>query len=236
MRIAIDIILVAIMLWCIYSGIRRGMINTLITIIAIIASLLVGSIVSSSFSSQLIPAFEPFVSGIADAQESTVMANIGYADSSMSLADLAAQEPEIIYNYSKALYQEMGVYEKSASAMAEEVPELAASKNLGVEEAAVEVFCQDLLYVLGTLLISLLVIIIFSAFMNLTNLSFHLPNMPRVEKNGGLIFGIVEGMLLCILFCWFLSFFGLVIGKDTLTSSYLARFFLSFGFVSSILL
>ena len=37
----------------------------------------------------------------------------------------------------------------------------------------------------------------------------------------------------CVLLCWILSFLGLVIGKKTLDGTTLARFFLTFRFITN---
>ena len=52
----------------------------------------------------------------------------------------------------------------------------------------------------------------------------------------GAALGFVKGLLYCILLSWLLSFFGLIIGKDTLIHTTLARFFLSFRFLTGGLL
>ena len=46
----------------------------------------------------------------------------------------------------------------------------------------------------------------------------------------------MKGFLYCVLLCWLLSFLGLIIGKDTLENTLLARFFLTFRFLTNGLL
>ena len=52
-------------------------------------------------------------------------------------------------------------------------------------------------------------------------------------KKGGAVLGFVKGIVYCVLLCWLLSFFGLIIGKKTLDGTTLARFFLTFRFITN---
>ena len=66
----------------------------------------------------------------------------------------------------------------------------------------------------------------------MVNLSFRLPNMETLDELGGAGLGFVQGFLFCVLLCWALSFFGIVLGKDTLAETTLGRFFLAFQFIT----
>ena len=68
------------------------------------------------------------------------------------------------------------------------------------------------------------------------NLSFRLPNMESLDEIGGAVLGFIRGFLYCVLLCWVLSFLGLVIGKKTLDGTTLARFFLTFRFITNSLI
>ena len=85
----------------------------------------------------------------------------------------------------------------------------------------------------GLVLCFLLILILLVAIANIGNLSFRLPNMEMLDEIGGAVLGFLKGFLYCVLLCWLLSFFGLVIGKDTLAHTTLARFFLAFRFLTS---
>ena len=72
------------------------------------------------------------------------------------------------------------------------------------------------------------------AVANVGNLSMRLPNMENLDEIGGAVIGFVKAFVLCVLFSWFLSFFGIVVGKNTLGDTTLARFFLAFDFIADI--
>lgn len=225
-QLVIDAVLLVVLLWGIYTGRKRGMVNTMITLFATILALVAGSILSSSYSGILMPAFEPFVAGLADTVEAETLADIGYGDSVVNLNELIEQKPEMKKEYCKALYMEMGLHESRADKIAEEAAKLVDAKDMNLETAAVKMFSETLLYVLGTVLATILIMILLSALANLFNLSFHIPNGERLEKVGGVIIGILLAIFICTLICWFLSFFGGFLGKETLTDTYLGRVFL----------
>lgn len=226
LRIVIDLILLAVLAWGIYSGRKQGVVNMTITLVALIVALIGGQILSSMYSSTVMPAFEPFVAGLVDNAEEDALADIGYGESVVNLNDLIEQQPEMKKTYCKALYMEMGLHEGRADKIADNAVDLFDSKKISIENAAVRAFSESMLYVFGTILAAILIMILFSAIKNLINLSFHLPNGPKFETVGGIIMGLVVAALVCTLICWFLSFFGGFIGKDTLASTYLGRVFL----------
>lgn len=236
MKIAIDVVLLLILVWGIYNGYKRGLVNVLIAVFATCLALFAGSILSSTYSSTLMPAFEPFVAGLADTVEEQTLTAIGYGNSVVNMNDLIQQQPEMKQKYCKALYMEMGIHEGRAEVIAEEAAQLVDAKDMKLENAAVQMLSEKLLYVLGTALATILILILFTAFVNLVNLSFHLPNGEKVEKVGGVIVGILLAVLIATLICWFLSFFGGFLGKDTLTETYLGRVFLKLTFLTDWLL
>ncbi len=106
----------------------------------------------------------------------------------------------------------------------------------GMTEAVVAVLCDTATYVCGLALGFLLILIFLTAIANVGNLSFRLPNLELLDEIGGAALGFVKGLLYCVLLSWLLSFFGLIIGMDTLEHTTLARFFLAFKFLTSGLL
>ena len=89
----------------------------------------------------------------------------------------------------------------------------------------------------GLTICFLLILIILVAISNIGNLVIRLPDsLELLDELGGALMGFVTGFLYCVLLCWLLSFLGLVIGKDTIENTLLARFFLSFRFLTDGLL
>ena len=221
MKIAIDIVLLLVLIWGVYNGYKRGLVNVIIALFATCLAIFAGSILSATYSGTL---------------EEQTLADIGYGNSVVNMNELIQQQPEMKQKYCKALYMEMGIHEGRAEKIAEEAAQLVDTKDMKLENAAVQTLSEKLLYVLGTALAAVLILILFTAFVNLVNLSFHLPNGEKAEKVGGVIMGIVLAVLIATLICWFLSFFGGFLGKETLAETYLGRVFLKLTFLTDWLL
>ena len=109
---------------------------------------------------------------------------------------------------------------------------VAEESGCTMTQAVVSVLCDTITYVGGLMLAFLLILIFLVAVANIGNLSFRLPNMENLDEIGGTVLGFVRGFLYCVLLSWLLSFLGLIIGRETIESTTLARFFLSFEFIT----
>ena len=128
---------------------------------------------------------------------------------------------------------EVGLYADRADEMAGRAVELSESRNESMTDAAVDVLCDVVTYEGGLALAFLIILIFITALANLFNLSLRLPNLENLDEIGGAVLGFAKGIVYCVLLCWILSFFGLVIGRNTLEDTTLARFFLTFKFITN---
>ena len=101
MRAVIDIILLAIIALCTWGGYKRGLIGGIAGLLAIVIALFGGSLLSSAYSGEVIPALEPFVDGYIDSQQNReeVLDSLGYGNSDKSLNDILAEDPSLRLEY-----------------------------------------------------------------------------------------------------------------------------------------
>ena len=238
MKAVIDIVLIIIIALCTWNGYKRGLVGGVAGILAIIISLLGANILSAAYAHEVVPALEPFVDGYIDSQvtRNEVLRNMGYGNTEYSVEDILAQDSSLRYDYAYECMLELGVYPDRAEELADRAVAYADQNMTGMTEAVVAILCDTATYVVGMTLGFLLIIIFITAIANIGNLSFRLPNMELLDEIGGAVLGFAKGLLYCILLSWVLSFLGLIIGKDTLEHTTLARFFLAFRFLTSGLL
>ncbi|MBS1419473.1 MAG: CvpA family protein [Firmicutes bacterium] len=238
MKIIIDIVLLVIVALCTWHGYRKGLVGGVAGILAIVIALFGGSLLSSAYAHEVVPALEPFVDGYVDSQTTRdqVLSNMGYSDSDLSLEDILAQDSSLRYDYAYECMSELGFYEKHAEKLAESAVDYANENGANMTEAVVAVLCDTITYVGGLVLCFLLILIFLIAIANVGNLAFRLPNMEILDDVGGAVLGFVKGVLYCVLLCWLLGFFGIILGGDTLENTTLGRFFLSFRFITNGLL
>lgn len=237
MRIAIDIVIVLVLAYCTWSGYKRGIINGIAGILALIVGLFGACLLSSSYSGEAMTALKPFVSGYVESVASTeATEKLGINEKGLSLSDAVAADPTLAEKYCRACFEAAGFHERRSDDLAQEAVRLSEEQSISLTEAVETVSCETVCYVGGVVLAFALIIVFLYMIANLTNLSFRLPNKPDVDEIGGAIAGFAKGFLYCVFFCWLLSFFGIVIGKTTLSDTLLGRFFLMFEFITQIII
>lgn len=238
MKAVIDITLLIIIAMSTWQGYKRGLVGGVASILAIIVALFGGSLLSSAYSQEVVPALEPFVDGYVDSQTNreAILENLGYGESDLSLGDILAQDSSLRYDYAYESLVSMGFYSRNAETLALDAVLLSDESGMNMTDAVVNVICNTATYVAGLTLGFLLILIFLVAVANVGNLSLRLPNMEGLDEVGGAVLGFVKGFVYCVLLCWLLSFLGIVIGKTTMEESTLGRFFLVFDFLTTALL
>ena len=238
MKLIIDITLLVIIALCTWGGFKRGLIGGIAGLLAIVIALFGGSLLSSAYSGEVIPALKPFVNGYIDTPQTRddILAELGYGESDKSLNDILAEDPSLRYDYAYHCVQAVGFSSERAEELAEKSVALSEEREIDMTDAVVAVLCDTITYVAGLLLAFLMILILLIALANVFNLSLRLPNMELFDEVSGTFLGFVRGVVYCVLLCWILSFFGLVIGKTTLENTTLARFFLTIDFITKGLL
>ena len=234
MKIVIDFVLIFIVAACTWNGFKRGLIGGIAGILAIVISLYGGALLSSAFSPEIIPAAEPFVEGFLDSADAKdfILSELGYEDTEKSVNDILAEDPSLKYDYAYNCVIYVGLSKASARTLASRAVELSDSSGADLQSAVSDTLCDSLSYVFGTVIAFLLLLMLIVAIANLFNLSLRLPNMEAIDEIGGSVTGFLKGAVYCILLCWALSFLGLILGRDTLESTLLGRFFLSIKFLT----
>lgn len=234
MKLFINIVLLLIVAMCIWRGCKKGFVSGIVGILAVVIALYGGSFLSEKYAGQVIPVLEPFVNGYIDSQKtrSAALEKMGYGDSELSLEDVLAQDSSLRYDYAFECSKSLGLNDKLSERIAEKSVKYAEKTGENMTEAVISVMCDTISYVGGLLLAFLLILILLTAITNIGSLSFKFPKMPMLDYVGGGVLGFVKGFLYCSLLCWLLGFMGIIIGADTLDGTALAKFFMTFDFLT----
>ncbi len=233
MKTVIDLVLLAIIISCVWAGYKKGLVMGIGGMIAIIVSLYGACLVSTAFSYEVIPVIRPFISGYVEGQmRDNVLEEMGISDTQLSVEDILAEDPALRHEFCVISYRSVGIYKNAAEQMASEAEEYSVAQAMSVEESIIEVLCARLTYVAGVVLLFMIFLIALVAIGNMPNLSFRIPNMDILNDAGGAVMGLITGITFCVLICWALRFLGLIIGKDTLSSTLLGRFFIAIDFIT----
>ena len=235
MKAIIDLALLGILIICVWSGYKKGLIMGLGGILCIIISLYGANLLSNAFALDVVPALRPFAGGfmesVASQEDGGVLDRMGWEDSDYSLDDLLEQYPERKAEFAEACYESIGIYSNSAGVMAQEAVTYSQETDSDMVTAVVEVLCRRVSYVGCFILAFLLIIIVLTVIGNLPNLSFRLPHLDLVNDISGAILGLVTGLMFCAAAVWALKFVGILIGSDTLESTILGGWLLRKDFL-----
>ena len=226
MHIVIDLVLLAIVIICVWSGYKKGFIIGIANLLGIIVALYGAVLVSSAFSYDVVPVLRPFVSGYIEGQmDDTVLEEMDLSNTDLSYEDILAGDSALRHEFCVTCYTTVGIYDDAADQMATEAEQYADSNSVQISDAIIEVFCQRAAYVAGVALFFLIFLIALMAIANIPNLSYRIPNMDLLNDIGGAAMGFINGVCYCMLIAWVLRFLGLIIGVDTFGSTLLARLF-----------
>ena len=240
MRWAIDLIILAVLILCVWNGYKKGLIMGVGGLACIIVSLYGACLPSGTFSYEVVSAVRPFAGGYIDRVISNdVSQEMGfvYSDGTLpeerySINDIVEQDNEAAREFATTTFRCMGIYETAAEQMGEESLAYSAENKVTLKEAVVEVCCSRLVYVAGVILCFFIILILLVFIGNIPNLSFRLPNLEEVDEIGGAAIGLVRGVLFCMLIAWGLKFLGILIGPDSLGDSLLGRLFVKIGLIT----
>ena len=236
----LSILLIGIVVICAWQGFKKGIIMGIVEILVIILSIFGAQLLSDAYAYEVIPALKPFVSGYMEGRvEAQAYTLLGYeADEEgnynviYSLNDLLDANPDIIHSVYQQSFRALGISDAAAEKMAAKADAYREDNPCTVVEAAVQVLCQTVTWVLGFALAFLLLFIALTVIVNLPNLSLRIPFVGLINDLGGLGLGIVTGFLFCSLILWFCQYLGLVLPEDTLRSSNAAAYFMDMNLVS----
>lgn len=236
----LTILLVGIVVICAWQGFKRGIIMGIIDVLVIILSIYGAQLLSDAYSYEVIPALKPFVAGYVEPRvEDQAYELLGYeADEEgnynviYSLNDLLAENPEIKHSIYLQSYRGLGIFTTAADSMAAKAEAYAEDNQCTLTDAAVEVLCQTVTWVIGFLLFFIIIFVVLTVIVNLPNLSLRMPFVGIVNDLGGLAIGLVVGALFCSLILWVMQYAGLILPEETLRESGAAAFFMDMNLLS----
>ena len=120
------VVFIAIPVFCAWRGYKNGIIRGACGILAIILALFCGNIIANMYGTDFDGMLFPFVNGMVDGAENTVLTN-----DSEAVIQLSDSEKDDVYSVSYAIFRQLGVVENASQKMAEEIAAKALKRNGG---------------------------------------------------------------------------------------------------------
>jgi len=211
MKLALDLILAAIVAMAVWNGYKKGLIMGIGGIVVLVVSVIIGSTLSTAYSQEVITAMRPFASGYTERLlTQSVYDTLGIEESEYSVEDLLTQNPQLGEKAAVGALEELGLSGDVAAAMAGEAAAKAKAGSESLSDSLTDVVCARVAFAVAFLLFFLLSVIILTVIGNITNLSFRIPYLGIGNEIGGALCGLVEGILFCLVAAWALRFMGIL--------------------------
>ena len=232
----IDLVLLGILIICVWSGYKKGIIMGVGGILCIIVAVYGANLLANSFSYDVVPALKPFANGYTETMmngsDSTVMKRMGWDGSTYRVEDLVEMYPNRKLEFCSTCYQALGFDENLSDRMAEKAVTYARESGSSIRAAVGQILCETVSYAACFLVAFLLILIILTVIGNLPNLSYKLPRFDILNDILGAVLGLVTGLMLCAVLVWALRFLGKLIGTDTLASTRIGGWLLRQGYLT----
>lgn len=214
--LAIDVVIVAIVVFSVWRGYRNGLIRGAFGVAALIASLFVANIAATAYSEEFTGMLRPFIGGIVDTTLSDMLDQNAQYDPGNNVYENKTPDFKTAYTALKRI----GLPEAAAVSLADQ-----ASKH-SAGEALTDVIADKLSSVLAFVAVFgiafILLAIVFAVIGNLIGFVFSLPGLRLLDALAGVLFGLAKGLLIVFTIALIVRYFGLLspstIDKTTVLS------------------
>ena len=205
------VIFVAIPVFCAWRGYKNGIIRGACGILAIMIALFCGNIVADMYGHDFDGMLAPFINGMVDTAENTVLTNPDEA-----VVHISDDDKDDVYTVSYAIIRQMGVVENAAVMIAEEVSDECANVDQTMCDTIGEKLSGRFSYILVFCVAFAMIAILLSVIGNVINISFKIPILGIAEPVLGAVLGVLKGIVIMYAIAMFLRYMGILIPDELL--------------------
>ena len=202
--LAIDLAIVAIVLFCGWRGYRNGLIRGAFGVVALVVSLFVANIAATAYSEEFTAMLRPFIGGIVETTLATMSEEgIEYIPEEHEHENLTDE-----FGTAYTVLRQIGLPEAAAVRVAE----LAVENNYNgyLADFIAAKLSSVLAFVAVFGIAFLLLAIVFTVVGNLIGFVFSLPGLRIVDAVAGVIFGLAKGFIIIYAIATIVRYFGLL--------------------------
>ncbi len=229
MSIVLDLVLVALLAVCVFSGYRKGLILSTAGVLVLVISVFVGGAVARSYGPQLSQTVEPYIGWLSEDATDQVIAEMDE-----TLEDIDTNRA---YEVIEASFLRMGIAEDAATKLAEEGHAVMLGSGYNLRRSISVVFVDVLTYMLIFIMVFAVCAAALSIVLNVVGSSFEMPKLGLADQIGGCVMGLLYGLTILLVVCWLLRYGNAFLPQDAglLQNSTLTKFFVNHNLLSSFL-
>ena len=232
MSFVIDIILIGIVLYAGWRGMKERLISSLFGLLAIIVSFYIANIGATVFAPEFNGLFEPFATGIVD---SSVNATLGETPEEPAAGEdeeeslffvgtvVEGVDTQDVRSVSFAVLRRLGFSEETADTVAQRVAERCDRVGQEMSEVLTDEICTTITFVMVFSVFFILAAIIFAAIGNIINLKFEIPKFSVGDQIAGTLLGIARGVAVVLFITFLFRFAGWFLPEPILEKTTIAE-------------
>ena len=237
MSYILDLVLVGIIALCAWKGYKSGILVSVLGIIALIISLVVGNVVSKAYSGEFSGIMEPFVTGVVDKSISNVL-DTTPEDGKKAAGERSAflvpeKDRADVYKVSFAALRDLGIAEKPAGDLAEQVKGETSDVNQQMSTVLTEKLCARIAYVLVFIIIFIITAIIFVVIENIADIKFTLPGAEKINGIAGAVLGVVKGVIIVMFIASIFRYAAILIPGTLISKTIILKLFINSNAIAS---
>lgn len=234
MHIIIDLVIVALIAFCVWRGWKNGIVIGVVSIVAVIASLVIGNVVATVYSHEFSGMLKPFVDGIVDGVVGDTLSGKA-AKKDEIVIQLDSNERQDVSTVTFAAMRRLGLSEATSASIADKAEQKVNAVGSLLTNEITMIFCDMIAYVLVFFVVFILAIILFTVIGNLINLSFKLPGLELVNQITGAVLGLGKGILFVLLISAALRYAGLMLPEKDIEKTVILNYFINNNFIANLL-
>jgi uncharacterized membrane protein required for colicin V production len=223
----LDVLLMAVLAFCVWQGFRKGLILTVAGVLIIFLSAFLAGKAAGAYAHTVSERLYPIMSWLADdaIDEATRgRGRVNEITDRLEIADIA-----------RGTFESLGISDLETSAMVDRV----LSTLSDTEQTVHETISLTVLYVASYALICLFAFILFmvgfTLLIHFLAAVFKLPILNLVDKIGGVAAGIFYGLLILSALGWVVRYLGIIAGPELVEDTRLLSFFVNNNMLAHLL-
>ncbi len=231
----IDVILVLILIACVWTGARRGLVNGIAGLLVMIFAIFGANFVAKNYSREFRPALEPFVNSFVDETISKIQFS-GVEDTSRA-GDLTAEDENdpAVYTAAVKCLEKIGISSSSAKNLAKKAS--AGIKSIGkdLKDSLSSEVIKALCYILVFIIAFILIIIVFTIIGTILNLAFRMPGLNAVNYALGGVLGLAKGIIIVCAIACVIQYTGIILKPEVIAKTKVLKYVMNHNLISQLL-